>query len=277
MAEEFSGSGYEKEKDVCDKSESWDVLLEKGNRLINTGKSAEAVDCWISSFEKMDVSDFDKSFDKVAGLYENYLFSTLWKSIEELDLTGLDRLANTLFFKFPEKRSEDTDLFVVLLKRMANHLDDVKHVRYLVELLDASVMIARMYFDVNVEIRTHMYVYDIVLKLGSQVVIKTLPLLKSASDSEETLRTVRIVTSMMSMFTALRERVYAELDKRSRKEVDSLVVSWSERNSDLYLAHLDEAFAISMSAYSDGDVCPQTAEDERDREIDAFVNVYFGN
>lgn len=250
-------------------------MLENGNGLIKQGKPAEAIDCWISAFEKMDGSDFDSSFNKVAGLYENYMFSALWKSIEEVDITGFDRLANTMFFNFPEKRSENTDLFVVMLKRMADHLDDVKHVRYLVELLDASVMIARMYFDINVEIRTHMYVCDIVLELGAQVVIRTLPLLKSASDSEETLRTIRIVTSMMSMFTSLRERVYEEVNKRSREEMDSLVMSWSKRDTNLYLNHLDKAFELSMATYLDERVCPEMMEGERDREIAAFAKTYF--
>lgn len=257
-------------------SDDWYLHFQMGKASIAEGRAREAVEHWIDAFDRMGIEDFDDSFREVAGLYEDYIASTLWKSIDELDISNCDDLAYTIFTNFPEKRCEDTDLLIVLLKRMNAHLDDVNHVRYLVDLLDVCEMLVRKYFDMNVEIRTHMYASDIILGIGSLVILKSVPMLESIHDAEESARTIKIVGEILGIFTKIRDSIFYEVESRTREEVNEIVAGWSRRCTAEYMTHLDRAFELSMTAFEGGRLDPETLQAERDREVERYVAAYFG-
>ena len=255
--------------------EYWYAHFAMGRYHVSRGMLEEAIDDWIDAFDLMDGADFGEAFRTVADLLENAIISTLWRSLEDLRIGNIDDLAYVIFINFPEYRSEDTDLLIVLLKRLNKHLDDINHVRYLVDLLDTAEMIARKYFDMNVEIRTHMYAAEIVLGLGSSIILKSIPMLQTCGDQEEYLRTMKIVGEIVSMFTKLRDTIYEAVWSRSFEEVNSTVHAWSKRCTEPYMMHLERAFELSMMVHDGGKQTPEAITEERDREIERYVQTYF--
>lgn len=246
-----------------------------GKALISEDRTEEAIDEWVDAFDLMGSEDFDESFRTAANLLEDAIARSLWKSLEDLHIDNIDDLAYVIFTNFPEKRSEDTDLLISMIKRLNKHLDDVKHVRYLVDLLDTAEMLVRKYFDMNVEIRTHMYASDIILGMGSEIILKSIPMLEKINDKEESLRTIRIVGEIVSIFTKIRDSIFVEVSTRSFEEVNRIVAAWSKRCTEPYMMHLERAFELSMSVHDGGKLSPEAMQEARDREIERYAEVYF--
>ena len=257
--------------------EYWYSHFRLGSYLMSKGDPENAIEAWMEAFDLMDGDDFDESFNSVANQIEKYISETLWYDSEDLRIDNLDDLAYVIFMDFPERRCEDTDLLIVLLKRMNLHLDDIKHVRYLVDLLDVSSVLVRMYFDMNVEIRSHMYACDILLGIGSMVILKSMPMVEGCRDTEESLRTIKIVSEIVSLFTKIRDSIFLEVTSRSREEVDAIVHGWSRRCTDPYRMHLHRAFELSLMVHDSWKMTPEALEEERDREIENYVRAFFNS
>ncbi len=253
----------------------WYGYMVLGRMHMSLGKMPQAIDDWIDAFDRMDTGDFDESFRTVADLLEDGIVHSLWRSLDELHMDGIDDLAYVIFTNFPEKRCEDTDLLIVMLKRLNKHIDDINHVRYLVDLMDTAELLTRMYFDMNVEIRTHMYASDLILGMGSTVILKSIPMLEVLGDNEESLRTVRIIGEIISIFTKIRDTIFFEIESRTRAQVDAVVARWSMRCTEPYMRHLARAFEISMSIHDGGKLSPEALQEERDWEIERYVEEYF--
>jgi len=253
----------------------WYGYMALGRLHMAMGDTEAAIDDWVDAFDRMETSDFDESFRTVANLLEDGIAHALWRSLDELHIDNIDDLAYVIFTNFPEKRCEDTDLLIVMLKRLNAHLDDIKHVRYLVDLMDTAEMLTRKYFDMNVEIRTHMYASDIILGMGSLVILKTIPMLEVLGDKEESLRTIRIIGEIVSIFTKIRDTIFFAVNSRSREEIDAVVSGWSRRCTEPYMMHLARAFEISMSVHDGGRLSPEAMQEERDREVERYVEAYF--
>ena len=253
----------------------WYGYIVLGKAHMTAGEMEEAIDDWIDAFDRMESPDFEESFRTVADLLEEGIVHALWRSIDELHISNLDDLAYVIFTNFPEKRCEDTDLLIVMLKRLNAHTDDINHVRYLVDLMDAAEMLTRMYFDMNVEIRTHMYASDIILGMGSSVILKSIPMLEAMGDKEESLRTMRIIGEIVSMFTKIRDSIFFEVNSRSRDEIDIIVQGWSRRCTEPYMRHLARAFELSMAVHDGGKIPPEEMQAERDKEVERYVKAYF--
>ena len=260
---------------VNDDQDYWYGYLVLGMLHARQGDLPAAIDDWIDAFDTLDIDDFDETFRTVADLLEESIIHSLWRSLEELHMDGIDDLAYAIFTNFPEKRCEDTDLLIVMLKRLNRHIDDIAHVRYLVDLMDTAEMLARMYFDMNVEIRSHMYAADILLGMGSTVILKSMPMLQVMGDKEESLRTIRIVGEIVSVFTKIRDSIFEEVNIRTREEVDAIVQAWSLRCTEPYMMHLARAFEISMAVHDGGKLSPEAMQEERDREIERYTQAYF--
>ena len=253
----------------------WYGYIVLGKAHMAAGEMEEAIDDWIDAFDRMESPDFEESFRTVADLLEDGIVHALWRSIDELHISNLDDLAYVIFTNFPEKRCEDTDLLIVMLKRLNTHIDDINHVRYLVDLMDAAEMLIRMYFDMNVEIRTHMYASDIILGMGSSVILKSIPMLEAMGDKEESLRTMRIIGEIVSMFTKIRDSIFFEVNARTRDEINMIVQGWSRRCTEPYMMHLARAFELSMAVHDGGKIPPEEMQAERDREVERYVKAYF--
>ena len=263
-------------EDIVDRDpDYWYGHLVLGKALISADRTEEAIDEWVDAFDLMDASDFDESFRTVADLLEDGIARALWRSLEDLHIDNIDDLAYVIFINFPEKRSEDTDLLISMLKRLNKHLDDIDHVRYLVDLLDTAEMLVRKYFDMNVEIRTHMYASDIILGMGSEIILKSIPMLEKINDKEESLRIIRIVGEIVSIFTKIRDSIFVEVGTRSYEDVNKIVAAWSKRCTEPYMMHLARAFELSMSVHDGGKLSPEALQEARDREIEKYVEIYF--
>lgn len=262
---------------VDDYPDYWYAHFRLGELLMHEGDPEGAMDAWMDAFDLMDADDFDRSFIKVANHLEKYISETIWYDPDNLHIDNLDDLAYVIFMDFPEKRCEDTDLLIVLLKRMNLHLDDVRHVRYLVDLLDVSSLLVRLYFDMNVEIRSHMYACDILLGIGSMVILKSMPMVEGCRDSEESLRTIGIVSEIISLFTKIRDCIFEEVMCRSKEEVDAIVMGWSRRCTDSYRMHLHRALDLSLMVHDSWKMSPEALQEERDMEIERYVKTFFGS
>lgn len=253
----------------------WYGYMALGKVHMSMGKMPYAIDDWIDAFDRMEAKDFEESFHTVADLLEDGIVRSLWRSLDELHMDGIDDLAYVIFTNFPDKRCEDTDLLIVMLKRLNKHIDDINHVRYLVDLMDTAEMLTRMYFDMNVEIRTHMYASDIILGMGSTVILKSIPMLEILGDQEESLRTIRIIGEIVNIFTKIRDTIFIEVNDRTRAQVDAIVAGWSMRCTEPFMMHLARAFEISMNIHEGGKLSPDALAEERDREIERYVEAYF--
>lgn len=253
----------------------WRELFDSGRSLIADGRCEEACARWIDAFETMPEAEFDGCFHIAADLLEDHIVKALWRSVDEVDIAGVDDLAYSIFMCFPEKRCEDTDLLVVLLKRLNPHMEDINHVGYLVDLVDEAEILARKHIDMNVEIRTHRYVSDIVLGICSAAIMRSAPMLESSNDRDEVVRTVSIIGEVSSMFSKMRDSIARVVDAIPSDDVDRVVRGWSGRCTSPYMDHLERAFDLSMRACCEsGDEC-ERLRDQRDSEVEKYVETYF--
>ena len=120
-----------------------------------------------------------------------------------------------------------------------------------------------------------MYACDILLGIGSMVILKSMPMVEGSRDTEESLRTIKIVSEIVSLFTKIRDCIYEELCKHSKEEVDAIVKGWSRRCTDPYRMHLERAFELSLMVHDSWKMSPEALQEERDTEIERYVRAFF--